>query len=158
MQCYASLNPSNQNTYIQWGGAKFWSKSCSNFNICVYIQWRLLKLWECSGSPEPSPIYLARESNLTGTLYVVGIQQNLHVNRHSNIDKTKVLMTNGCLMKVKSIGAFCNTFDLHYAIIVLKTNFLFFFESGFFSQVLLYLAWASKSHGYIVGILIVRIS
>ena len=34
------------------------------------------------------------------------------------IDKTKVLTTNGSLMKVKSIaecslGAFCNTFDLH---------------------------------------------
>ena len=39
-------------------------------------------------------------------------------NGHSNIDKTKVLMTNGSLMKVESIaecslGAFCNTFDLH---------------------------------------------
>ena len=40
------------------------------------------------------------------------------LNGHSKIDKTKVLMTNGSLMKVKSIaecslGAFCNTFDLH---------------------------------------------
>ena len=37
---------------------------------------------------------------------------------HSKIDKTKVLKTNGSLMKVKSIAecsqqAFCNTFDLH---------------------------------------------
>ena len=37
---------------------------------------------------------------------------------HSKIDKTKILMTNGSFMKVKSIaecslGAFCNTFDLH---------------------------------------------
>ena len=37
---------------------------------------------------------------------------------HSRIDKTKVLKTNGSLMKVESIaecslGAFCNTFDLH---------------------------------------------
>ena len=37
---------------------------------------------------------------------------------HSKIDKTKILMTNGSLMKVKSIaiatlGAFLNTFDLH---------------------------------------------
>ena len=37
---------------------------------------------------------------------------------HSNIDKTKILMTNCSLMKVESIaecslGAFCNTFDLH---------------------------------------------
>ena len=33
---------------------------------------------------------------------------------HLKIDKIKVLMENGCLMKVKSIpGAFYNTFDLH---------------------------------------------
>ena len=37
---------------------------------------------------------------------------------HSKIDKTKVLETNGSLMKVESIaecslGAFCNTIDLH---------------------------------------------
>ena len=37
---------------------------------------------------------------------------------HSKEDKTKVLKTNGSLMKVKSIaecslGAFYNTFDLH---------------------------------------------
>ena len=37
---------------------------------------------------------------------------------HSKIDKTKVLNTNGSLMKVESIaecslGAFCNTLDLH---------------------------------------------
>ena len=37
---------------------------------------------------------------------------------HSKIDKTKVLMTKGSLMKVKSIaecslGAFCKTLDLH---------------------------------------------
>ena len=36
----------------------------------------------------------------------------------SKIDKTKVLTTNDSLMKVESIaecslGAFCNTFDLH---------------------------------------------
>ena len=36
---------------------------------------------------------------------------------HSKINKTKVLETNGSLMKVESItgfslGAFCNTFDL----------------------------------------------
>ena len=30
---------------------------------------------------------------------------------HAKIDKTKILMTNGSLMKL--IGAFCNTFDLH---------------------------------------------
>ena len=37
---------------------------------------------------------------------------------HSKMDKTNVLTTNGSLMKVKtiadcSLGAFCNTFDLH---------------------------------------------
>ena len=37
---------------------------------------------------------------------------------HSKIDKTKALKTNGSLMKVESVaecslGAFCNTFDLH---------------------------------------------
>ena len=37
---------------------------------------------------------------------------------HSKLDKTKVLKTNGSLMKVKnvaecSLGAFCNSFDLH---------------------------------------------
>ena len=44
------------------------------------------------------------------------------VKRPIEIDKTKILMTNGSLMKVKSIaewnaplGAFCNTFDLQNA-------------------------------------------
>ena len=37
---------------------------------------------------------------------------------HSKIDKTNVSKTNGSLMKIKSIaecslGAFCNTFDIH---------------------------------------------
>ena len=46
-------------------------------------------------------------------------------------------MTNGSLMKVKSIaecslGAFCNTFDLHLAIIGPENQFLvFFFEWPF---------------------------
>ena len=35
------------------------------------------------------------------------------VKRPLKIDKTKILMTNGSLMKVKSIAEFCNTFDLH---------------------------------------------
>ena len=42
----------------------------------------------------------------------------LVLNGHSKINKTKVVKTNGSLMKVESIaecslGAFCNTFDLH---------------------------------------------
>ena len=32
---------------------------------------------------------------------------------HSNIDKTKVLKTDGTLMQVESIAECCNTFDLH---------------------------------------------
>ena len=43
---------------------------------------------------------------------------NTVLSGHSKIDKTKVLMENCILMKVESIaecslGAFCNTFDLH---------------------------------------------
>ena len=61
---------------------------------------------------------------------------------HSKIDKTKVLKTNGSLMKVESIAecskrAFCNTFDLHLAIIGLENQFLDFFLSGCLRQVLL---------------------
>ena len=35
---------------------------------------------------------------------------------HSKLEKTKILMTNGSLMKaesIQSLGAFCNIFDLH---------------------------------------------
>ena len=32
---------------------------------------------------------------------------------HLKIDKTKVLMENGSLMKVEIIAECCNTFDLH---------------------------------------------
>ena len=35
------------------------------------------------------------------------------LNGQSKIDKTKILMTNCTLMKVKSIAEYCNTFDLH---------------------------------------------
>ena len=35
-------------------------------------------------------------------------------------------------------GAFCNTFDLHKAMIGLEKQFLVFFENGCFKQVLLY--------------------
>ena len=50
---------------------------------------------------------------------------------HSKIDKTKILMTNGSIMKAKvlqnaTLGAFCNTFDLHSAIISLENQFLVF--------------------------------
>ena len=32
---------------------------------------------------------------------------------HSKIDKIKLFMADGSLMKVESIAEFCNTFDLH---------------------------------------------
>ena len=61
---------------------------------------------------------------------------------HSKIDKTKVLKTKSSLMEVKSIAecskrAFCNTFDLHEAIIGLENQFLVFFLSGRLRQGLL---------------------
>ena len=51
---------------------------------------------------------------------------------HSKIDKTKILMTNGSLMKVEVLqnaplgGAFCSIFDLHLAIIGLENQFFDF--------------------------------
>ena len=51
-------------------------------------------------------------------------------------------MENGSLMDVERqnapCGAFCNTFDLHQAIIGLEKQFLVFFLSGRLRQVLLY--------------------
>ena len=65
------------------------------------------------------------------------------LNGNSKKDKTKVLKTNGSLMKVESIaecslGAFCNTFDLHQAIIGLENQILVFFLRSRLRQVLLY--------------------
>ena len=60
-----------------------------------------------------------QETYEMGIKYVDYPNSVKHVLRdHSKIDKTKVLKTNGSLMKVESIaecslGAFCNTFDLH---------------------------------------------
>ena len=50
----------------------------------------------------------------------------------SKIDKTKVLKTGDNSMQVKNttvclLGAFCNTFDLHLAIIGLENQFFVFF-------------------------------
>ena len=58
------------------------------------------------------------------------------------IDITKILKTNYSLMKGESIakcflGAFCNTFNLHLAIIGLENQSLVFFLSGPLRQVLL---------------------
>ena len=62
--------------------------------------------------------------------------------RPLKIDKTKVLRTDDSLMQVESIaeyslGAFCNTFDLHEAIISLEKHFLSFW-GGRFRLVLMY--------------------
>ena len=62
------------------------------------------------------------------------------------IDKTKIFIQNGSIMKVESIAecspyaplrAFFNTFDLHLAIIGIENQFCVFL-SGRFRQVLLY--------------------
>ena len=50
---------------------------------------------------------------------------------NSKIDKIKILMTNGSLIKIKilqnaPLEAFCNTFDLHWGIISLEKQFLVF--------------------------------
>ena len=51
--------------------------------------------------------------------------------------KTKIIMPNGSLMQVESIalGAFCNTFDLHSAIIGLRNQSSVFWVAVF-TQVL----------------------
>ena len=53
---------------------------------------------------------------MNGTSIIAQIFMSL--SGHSKIDKTKALKTNGRLVNVESIaecslGAFCNTFDLH---------------------------------------------
>ena len=52
------------------------------------------------------------------------VQSNLCKVATQKQTKTKILMTNGSLMKVESSGAFCNTFDLHKEIIGLENQFL----------------------------------
>ena len=75
---------------------------------------------------------LSKMGNFVGFLYtftinsVITVARNIPIcftvksvlSSHSKLDKTKVLKTNGGLMKVESIaecalGAFCNTFDLY---------------------------------------------
>ena len=57
-------------------------------------------------------------------------------NRRNKDLNDKWLLNEG--RKYGRIGAFCHTFDLHQGIIGLKKRFLVFFESGRFTQVLLY--------------------
>ena len=70
----------------------------------------------CNRGSVPSYIFITHTKHNTVKFVLSG---------HSKKDKTKVLMAIGSLMKVKSIaecsfGAYCNTFDLHYAIISLE--------------------------------------
>ena len=46
-------------------------------------------------------------------LFICAYTVKFVLNGHSKIDKTKIFMKNGSLMKVESFEAFCNTFDLH---------------------------------------------
>ena len=62
------------------------------------------------------------------SLEYLGITVKPVSNSHSKIGKTKIIITIGSLLKVKSIAEFCNTFDLHLAIIGLKTQFSVFFR------------------------------
>ena len=50
------------------------------------------------------------------------------LNGHSKIDKIRILMTNGSLMKAESIAecSFCNTFDLYKAIIGIENRLVVF--------------------------------
>ena len=47
---------------------------------------------------------------------------------HSKMVKTKVLMANGSLMKVKSIVECCNTFDLYLAMIGHENHFCHLYD------------------------------
>ena len=75
-----------------------------------------------------------------------GITVKPVLSSHSKIDKTKILMTNGSLMKVESIAecspwSILHTFDPHLAIISLENQFSVFLRvavflgfTGLFSQ------------------------
>ena len=73
----------------------------------------------CLGSEE-FPTYNRKEGVYMPLWYLlpVSIYSKTCLKQPLKIDKTKVLKTNGSLMKVESIEecskrAFCNTFDLH---------------------------------------------
>ena len=55
------------------------------------------------------------------------------LNGHSKIDKTKILMTNGSLMKVESIAESAIILTCIKRLLVLKTNFCFFWEWLFYT-------------------------
>ena len=64
------------------------------------------------------PLLIPFILNLMDFTIQLYIQYKPSLSGHSKIDKTKVLKTNSSFMEVESIaecslGAFCNTFDLH---------------------------------------------
>ena len=72
-------------------------------------------------------------------------------NGHSKIDKTMILLTNGSLMKVKSMAECSPWSILQYFRPALSDNWywkhiLGLFESGRFTQVLLYILVDDLSH------------
>ena len=97
------------------------------------------------------PDVLKLGQNLKMLIFIVTIRLRLDLaectvkpvlSGHSKIDKTKVLMTNGSLMKVESIAE-CSPCILQYFWPALSDNwswkpFFGLFESGRFRQVLLY--------------------
>ena len=61
------------------------------------------------------------------------------VNGHSKIDKTKIFMTNVAsrrsrVLQNAPLGAFCNTFDLHLAIISLENQLFAFMIVAVFTE------------------------
>ena len=127
----------------QWDGSFEHSNKCSNWWLRKYLQFYTQKF--CLSKPMiciPLMHTLANRDDPDEMLHFMAFYQGLHcllkknyleiklkiynttfctvkpvLSSHSKINKTKILMTNGSLMKVESIaecyGAFCNTFDLH---------------------------------------------
>ena len=73
--------------------------------------------YDYEGDDQTSPCLVEEETQNTDS------HNKTCLKGHSKIDKTKIIMTNGSLMQVKSSGAFCNTFVIHSAIIGLEPNF-----------------------------------
>ena len=79
----------------------------------IFLQFKILKDWLQYFWSRPCILEL-----YTWTKYLKINTVKPVLSGHLKIDKTMVLKTNGSLMKVESIaecslGAFCNTFDLH---------------------------------------------
>ena len=102
--------------------------------IKTYIKERIEKARQTyeSGHPKCLLDYYIQSCSKPDTEDLVSGTVKPVLGGHSKIYKTKVLKTNGSLIKVESIaecslGAFCNTFDLHKVIIGLEQFFLVFF-------------------------------